>query len=68
MESLVVRNLSQSLTLPATTTGVVSIPWMVFTNSITTTQMNMTTNWPLMSSMVPRGCRSAYAMHSNGGY
>jgi len=65
---LVVRNLSQSLALLIVNIGVVGILQMVFTNSITTIHVNKTVNQPLMSSMVARGCKSANAMHSKGGY
>jgi hypothetical protein len=37
------RNLSQSLALPIATTRVVGTPQMVFTDSIMTTHVNMTT-------------------------
>ncbi len=37
---LVGRNMNRSLVLPSTTTKVVSIPQMVFINSITTTHGN----------------------------
>jgi len=40
---------------------------MVFTNLITTTHVNMTTNRPLMSSMATGGCKSANIMHSRRG-
>ncbi len=60
------RNLSQSLVLLAAITRVVGIPQMVFTNLIMATHGNRITAWPLMSSMVARGCKSA--MHSRGGY
>jgi hypothetical protein len=40
----IIRNLSRSLTLPTTTIGVICIPQMAFTNPITTTHVNMTTN------------------------
>jgi hypothetical protein len=58
-----VRNLSRSLALPTSTTRVVGIPQIVFTNLIMTTHVNMTANRPLMSLMVVGGCRSADAMH-----
>jgi hypothetical protein len=38
------RNLSRSSALLITTTGVVGTPQMVFTNLITTTHVNKTTN------------------------
>jgi len=38
------RNLNRSSTLPIITIGVVGTLQMVFTNSIMTTHMNMTTN------------------------
>ncbi len=41
---------------------------MVFTNLITIVHVNQTTNRPLISSMATRGCKSANAMHSRGGY
>jgi hypothetical protein len=41
---------------------------MVFTNLITTTHVNKTTNWPLMNSMVARRYRSANVMNPRGGY
>ncbi len=41
---LVLKNLSQSWTLPTSSTGVVGILQMVFTNLITTIHVNMTTN------------------------
>ncbi len=41
---LVLKNLSQSSTLPTSTTGVIGILQMVFTNLITTIHVNMTTN------------------------
>jgi hypothetical protein len=63
-----IRNLSWSLALLTATTRVVNIPQMVFTNPITTTHVNKTANWPLMSSRVARGCRSANVVHSRGGY
>jgi hypothetical protein len=63
-----VRNLSRSLALPVVTTGVASIPQMVFTNPITTTHVNMITDRPLMNSMHARGYKSTYAMHPRGGY
>jgi hypothetical protein len=65
---LVGRNLSRSSTLLATTIRVVGIPQMVFTNPITTIHVNMTTDRPLMSSMVVGGCKSANVVHSKGGY
>jgi hypothetical protein len=40
---LVLKNLSQSSALPTSTTRVVGTPQMVFTNSITTIHVNMTT-------------------------
>jgi len=65
---LAIRNLSQSLTLPTTTIGIVGIPQVVFTNWITTTHVNKTTNRPLMNSMVAGGYRSANVVHPRGGY
>ncbi len=65
---LVGRNMSQSLALPSTTTRVVSIPQMVFINSITTTHGNRTIDRPLMNSMDVGGCKSVDAMHSRGGF
>ncbi len=62
------RNLSRSLVLPTTTTGVVGIPQMVFTNPITTTHGNMILDRPLMSSMTVGGCKSVDVVHSRGGY
>jgi len=41
---LVLRNLNQSSALPTSTTRVVGIPQMVFTNSITNTHVNMITD------------------------
>ncbi len=38
------RNLTRSSALPITTIGVVGTPQMVFTNPITTTHVNSTTN------------------------
>ncbi len=51
------RNLSQSLALPTAIIKVVGIPQMVFTNSITTTRVNMTADQPPMNSMVVGRCR-----------
>ncbi len=48
---LIIKNLIQSLALPIATTRVVGILQMVFTNLITITHVNKTTNQPLMSSM-----------------
>ncbi len=62
------RNLSQSSTLPAATIGVVGILQVVFTNSIMATHGNMTTNWPLMSSMAVGGCIITNVMHSKSKY
>jgi hypothetical protein len=64
----VIRNLSRSLALPTTTTGVVGIPQMVFTNPITTLHVNMTIDRPLMNSMVIRRCKSVNVVPSRGGY
>ncbi len=65
---LAVRNLSWSLTLLATITGVVDIPQMVFFNPITTTHMNRTTDRPLMNSMPAGGYKSVDVMHPRKGY
>jgi hypothetical protein len=65
---LIVWNLSRSLALPATTIGVVGIPQMVFTNPITTTRVNKTTDRSLMSSMVVGGYKSANVVHPRGRY
>ncbi len=64
----IIRNLSRSLTLLATTTRVVGIPQMVFTNPIMTIHVNKTVDWPLMNSMAVRGYRSANVVHLKGGY
>jgi hypothetical protein len=45
------RNLSQSSVLPTATIRVVSIPQMVFTNSIMITHGNKIANRPLINSM-----------------
>jgi NADH dehydrogenase FAD-containing subunit len=45
----VVRNLNQSLALPAIATRVVGIFQMVFTNPITTTHVNKTIDQPMMN-------------------
>jgi hypothetical protein len=63
-----VRNLNQSLALPIHTIGVVGIPQIVFTNLLTITHMNKTTDRPLMSSMVIGGCKSTNVVHPRGGY
>jgi hypothetical protein len=60
--------LSQSLTLPTTTTRVVGIPWMMFTNPITTIHVNRTANRPPMSSMAIGGCKSVDVVHLKGGH
>jgi hypothetical protein len=65
---LVGRNLNRSSALATTTTRVVGIPQMVFTNLVTATHGNKTTYQPLMSSMVIKGCRSVNVMHSKGEY
>jgi hypothetical protein len=62
------RNLSQSSVLPTTTTRVVSIPQMVFTNSITTSHVNMIADWPLMSSMVVGRYINIDVVHPRRGY
>jgi hypothetical protein len=62
------RNLSQSLALLATTTGVVDILQMVFTNLTMAIHGNRITYRPLMRSMVVGGCRSINVVHSRGGY
>jgi hypothetical protein len=41
---LAIKNLSRSSTLPTTTTRVIGIPQMVFTNPITITHVNRTTD------------------------
>jgi hypothetical protein len=41
---------------------------MVFINLIITTHMNMTTNWPLVSSMAAGRYKSANAMNPREGY
>jgi len=64
----VVRNLSQSLALLTITIRLVGTPQMVFTNLITTTHVNMTTDQPLMNSMAIRRYISADVMHLRGGY
>jgi hypothetical protein len=64
----IVRSLNQSSTLPIATTGIVRKPQMVFTNPISTTHVNMIINWPLMSSMAARGCRSADVVNPKRGY
>ncbi len=65
---LIIRNLSQSSALSTTTTGVVGIPQMVFTNLIMTIHVNMTTYRPLMSSMVVGKYIYADPVHPRGGY
>jgi hypothetical protein len=65
---LVIRNLSRSLALPTTTTRVVGIPQMVFTNPITIIHVNRIANRPLMNSMATKRCRSVDVVHSKGGY
>jgi len=65
---LVVRNLNRSLALPTTTTRVVGIPQMVFTNPIIIIHVNRTVDSPLMNSMAVGGCKSVDVMHSRGGY
>jgi hypothetical protein len=62
------RNLSQSSTLPTTTTRIIGTPQMVFTNPIMTTHVNMTVDQPLMSSMVVGGYISVDGMNPRGGY
>jgi len=62
------RNLSQSSALPTTTTRVVGILQMVFTNLITTIHVNMIVDQPLMNSMAIGRCRSVDVMHSKGEY
>jgi hypothetical protein len=41
---------------------------MVFTNLMTTTHVNKTTNWTLMSSMVVGGYKNANVTNPRGGY
>jgi hypothetical protein len=41
---------------------------MVFTNLIMTTHVNMTIDWPLMSSMVVGGYISVDGVNPRGGY
>ncbi len=65
---LIGRNLNRSSTLPKITIGVVGTLQMVFTNSIMTTHMNMTTDRPSMNSMVVGGYKSANAMNPRRGY
>ncbi len=65
---LVIRNLSRNLTLPIAITKVVGIPQTVFTNSITTTHVNMIANQPLMNLMVVRRYRSVNVTHPKRGY
>jgi hypothetical protein len=65
---LVGRNLSQSLALPTTIIGAISILQMVFPNPIITTHGNRTIDRPLMNSMATGGCKNVDAMHSRGGY
>ncbi len=64
----VVRNLNQSSALPTITTRVVGTLQMVFTNLMTTTHVNKTTNWTLMSSMVVGGYKNANVTNPRGGY
>ncbi len=47
-------NLNRSLILPKVTTRVVRTPQMVFTNPIMTTHVSMTSNRPLMNSIIAR--------------
>jgi hypothetical protein len=56
------------LALPTTTTGVVDIPQMVFTNPIMTIHVNRNIDRPLMSSMAIGKYKSAYVTHLKGGY
>ncbi len=65
---LVTKNLSWSSTLPIATTRVVGTPQMVFTNAITTTYVNRTTDQPLMSSMVIGGYKNVNAVNPRGRY
>jgi hypothetical protein len=65
---LAIRNLSQSLALPIVTIRVVGIPQMAFTNLITITHVNRTTDRPLMNSMVTGRCRSTNVVHPRRGY
>jgi hypothetical protein len=60
--------LSWSATLLATTTRVVGILQMVFTNSIMITHVNWVVDWPLMNWMVTGGYRSVHVVHPRGGY
>jgi hypothetical protein len=62
------RNPSQSSTLPTTTTRVVGIPQMVFTNMLMAAHGNKTIDQPLINLMVVGGCKNANAMYSKGGY
>jgi hypothetical protein len=62
------RNMNWSLALLTTTIRVVGTPQMVFTNSIMTTHVNKTTDWPLTSSMLARRYISANVMNPKGGY
>ncbi len=57
-----------NLALPTTTTRVVGIPQMVFTNPITSIHGNRITHRPLMSLIAIRGCKSVDIVHSRGGY
>jgi hypothetical protein len=65
---LVRRNLNRSLRIPVATIGVVGTPYMVFTDPIMTTHVNMTTYRPLMSSIVVGGYICTYAGNLGGGY
>ncbi len=62
------RNLSQSLTLPTTSTRVVSTLQMVFTNPIMTTHVNRIIDRPLMNSMVIGKYKNANATNPRNGY
>ncbi len=57
-----------SSTLPTTTTRVVGIPQMVFTNLIMTTRVNRTANQPLTSSMAIGGYINVNATNIKKGY
>jgi hypothetical protein len=63
-----IRNLSQSLALSIAITGVIDIPQMVFTNSITTTHVNRIIDQPLMNSLFVRRYKSTDVAHPKGGY
>ncbi len=65
---LVGRNLSRSLGTPLATIGVDGTPYMVFTNPIMTTHVNMTTDQPPMSSIIVGGYISTYVGNLGRGY